>query len=238
MRKFVPYHIIYTCIFYLENLVQGKAAFGWNKCKTFWKLFEKYEMTLWQRAPQVSHPSPLLRRVNVASGTTACKATALLEPFSIPLGYKSPTPPPPSFNFSPPPGSHAALLFSTSVMPASSAPPPPFLPFGLSFVELDITTPLPWPPLPRGAAALSAGALAGGAVRAGQAAGESGPSHWARPRTSRTATAGPVCRPKSAQRLESFMFFVYPFPNSLKYQKLAPTSQICRNWYKTPKNSK
>jgi hypothetical protein len=31
MRKFVPYQIIYRYIFYLENLVQGKAAFGWNQ---------------------------------------------------------------------------------------------------------------------------------------------------------------------------------------------------------------
>jgi hypothetical protein len=34
MRKFVPYQIIYTYIFYLEILVQGKEAFGWNQYKS------------------------------------------------------------------------------------------------------------------------------------------------------------------------------------------------------------
>jgi hypothetical protein len=33
MRKFVPYQIIYTYIFYFKNLVQGKVAFGWDQYK-------------------------------------------------------------------------------------------------------------------------------------------------------------------------------------------------------------
>jgi hypothetical protein len=34
MSKFLPYQIIYMYIFYLDNLVQGKAAFGWNQYKS------------------------------------------------------------------------------------------------------------------------------------------------------------------------------------------------------------
>jgi hypothetical protein len=46
MRKLVPYTIICTCIFYLENFVQGKAAFGWNQYKAICKIFEKYKSVL------------------------------------------------------------------------------------------------------------------------------------------------------------------------------------------------
>jgi hypothetical protein len=35
MRKFVPYSIIYTPIFYLENFVQGKAAFWSNQFENY-----------------------------------------------------------------------------------------------------------------------------------------------------------------------------------------------------------
>jgi hypothetical protein len=38
MRKFVSYQIIYTYIFYLENLVHVKAAFEWNQYKSILKI--------------------------------------------------------------------------------------------------------------------------------------------------------------------------------------------------------
>jgi hypothetical protein len=90
MRKFVPYQIIYTYIFYLENLMQENAAVGWNQYKSIWKIIEKIKIRIVQRPrPPISLPVPLLHHAQVASPRVPTRACSL-EPHPTFLIYKRP----------------------------------------------------------------------------------------------------------------------------------------------------
>jgi hypothetical protein len=87
MTTFVPYQIFYTYIFYLENLMQGKAAFGGNQYKAIWKIIEKSKSALYGARP-TRQPPPCPchvtqqshRRTALTPSAAALLATARAKP--------------------------------------------------------------------------------------------------------------------------------------------------------------
>jgi hypothetical protein len=89
MTTFVPYQIFYTYIFYLENLMQGKAAFGGNQYKAIWKIIEKSKSALCGARPTRQPPScpcHVVQRSHrctaLVPGATALLAAARAKPLS------------------------------------------------------------------------------------------------------------------------------------------------------------